>query len=559
MTSLPKTQYAVQLTGPSTLEINTSKPVIPPTGYQILGKVEATGLCFSDLKLLKQFAEHPRKGHVAEGIALEELKRIPSYVPGDMPTVPGHETVIRIVAVGDKVKKHKAGERRLVQTDYRGLKIPGGSNASFGYNFEGGLQEYVLIDERISRDMQTDESFLLPVREEKSRSAICLAEPWACVENSYATVERQTLKAGGQLLIVADEEHSVGGIEEAFAEKGAPASVTYLCATNTQAAIIRAMDIPSERAKFASALPDKHFDDIIYFGANKATIEILSGKIANQGIVNIVTAGQKIGVPAAIGVGRIHYGLTRWIGTNSASAADAYSVIPHTGEIRENDRCLVMGAAGPMGQMHVVRNICSGKSGVKVVATDLDDVRLASLARVAVPMAKANGIDLRVINTKTTLLSEKFTYVAVMVPVPALVGQAIADADEGCLINVFAGIPAPTIHPIDLDALIAKRCFLFGTSGSVLNDMKIMLKKVEDGTLDTNVSVDAVSGMAGAIDGIAAVENRTLAGKIIVYPELHDLPLTPLAKLGEKFPTVAAKLDEGRWTKAAEEELLRMA
>jgi HD-like signal output (HDOD) protein len=88
--------------------------------------------------------------------------------------------------------------------------------------------------------------------------------------------------------------------------------------------------------------------------------------------------------------------------------------------------------------------------------------------------------------------------------------------------------------------------------------MKIVLRKVESGQLNTNCSVDAISGMAGAAEGIAAVENRTLAGKIIVYPMLHDLGLIPLNKIGERFPTVAAKLDNGQWTREAELELLRV-
>ena len=66
---------------------------------------------------------------------------------------------------------------------------------------------------------------------------------------------------------------------------------------------------------------------------------------------------------------------------------------------------------------------------------------------------------------------------------------------------------------------------MFGTSGSVIEDMRIVLRKVESGQLDSNRSLDAVSGMAGATDGIKAIENRTLAGKIIVYPMLHDVPL----------------------------------
>ena len=65
--------------------------------------------------------------------------------------------------------------------------------------------------------------------------------------------------------------------------------------------------------------------------------------------------------------------------------------------------------------------------------------------------------------------------------------------------------------------------------------------------------------MAGAIDGLAATENRTLAGKIIVYPMLHNVPLIPLTELPKHYPTVAAKLHDGQWTKAAEEELLKVA
>ena len=50
-----------------------------------------------------------------------------------------------------------------------------------------------------------------------------------------------------------------------------------------------------------------------------------------------------------------------------------------------------------------------------------------------------------------------------------------------------------------------------------------------------------------------------MVGKILVYPMLHDLDLIPLAQLAKHFPTVAAQLENGNWTKAAEQELLRVA
>jgi L-sorbose 1-phosphate reductase len=207
----------------------------------------------------------------------------------------------------------------------------------------------------------------------------------------------------------------------------------------------------------------------------------------------------------------------------------------------------------------VIRNVCLPLAGLSVVGTDLDMPRIDSLRQKAEPMARTNGVELRLVNPQQEPLEGSFTYFALMAPVGALVADAIQRAGDGAIINIFAGIPAPVRHDLDLDAYLAKRGFLLGTSGSTIEDMRIVLRKVEGGQLDTNASVDAISGMAGATDGIAAVENRTLAGKIIVYPMLHDLGLIPLTELPTRFPTVAEKLDHGRWTRESEQELLRVA
>jgi hypothetical protein len=87
--------------------------------------------------------------------------------------------------------------------------------------------------------------------------------------------------------------------------------------------------------------------------------------------------------------------------------------------------------------------------------------------------------------------------------------------------------------------------------------MKRVLAKVESGRLDTNISVAAVCGLDGAAEGIRAVENRAISGKIIVYPACKGLELTELAKLKEKMPKVAEWLKDGMWNKKAEEALLK--
>lgn len=549
------TQYAVQLTGPDTLELNTNKAVTKPGPYQILLKIKAVGLCFSDLKLLKQFSDHPRKGEILDGLDSNTLMEIPSYKPGINPTVPGHEAFGEIVAVGEKVARHKVGQTVLVQADYRWLPT-GGSNAAFGYNIEGGLQNFVILDERVILDPISGESCLIQVDNDKlSFSSIALVEPWACVESSFLTSERRTIKSGGRLLIVAADDRKIKGVKESFAPDSNPMEIVGVCSEQSLANSELGYTLKVDEIE---ALEDESFDDIIYFGHDKAVIDLLNDKLATGGIINVVLNGSAIGQDVSVGVGRVHYGMTRWIGTTSDNAADSYKNIPATGEIRPGDKALIIGAAGPMGQMHTIRLLSCGVSGISVTGTDFDDDRLAALAAKADILASRRGVTLNLVNPKTKpLTGEKFTYIDIMAPVGPVVAAAIKDTGEGAVINIFAGIPAGVKQGIDLDTYIRNRCFMFGTSGSRVSDMMIVLNKVLTGQLDTDSSVDAVSGMVGAIDGIRAVENRLLSGKIVVYPQLPDMPLTTLVQLREKYPTVYAKLDKGIWSKAAEEELLR--
>ena len=559
--ALPMTQHAIQFVGPGQLVHNRAKIVAAPGPTQLLVKVEAVGICFSDTKLLKAFSTHLRKARVSSGIGETALAEISSYVPGELPTVPGHEVAGRIVVVGDAVTRHAVGERVLVQTDYRHLATPG-SNAAFGYNFEGGLQEYVLLDERMIIEPATGARFLIPVDDAPSGSAIALLEPWACVEASYASRERASLTPSGRLLVVADAGHRVDGLAPLLAAV-TPAAITVVAGEPGQRAQLAAA-VGGGAAAFvvaadASTLPAESFDDIVYFGADADRIEQLQGLLATGGVIDIVLGGDRIGRPVAVDVGRIHYDLTRWVGTPGSSAADGYAIAPADGELRAGDRVAVIGAAGPMGFMHVVRTASSALPGLSLTAVDIDDARLAHLADVAGPLAASRGIPAAFLNSRTTQLDGGFSYVAVMVPAPPLVAQAVELAAAGARINVFAGFAAGTRAAIDLDAVLAKGVYLFGTSGSQIPDMQAVLAKLERGELDTNISVDAITGMEGVTDALAAVEARTSGGKIVVYPALHDLGMVRLSELPARFPRVAAALLEGRWTRAAEDALLATA
>ncbi len=508
--TIPDTQRAVQLVGPDQLTLNESKEVFEPGPHQVLGRVEVVGLCFSDLKLLKQFDGHVRKSNVANGIDQGALAEMPNYVPGDKPTVPGHETVITIVKVGPGVTRYQPGERYLVQTDYRWLPTANSASA-FGYNFEGALQEYTLLDERVIT-APDGESMLIPVPADLPASSIALCEPWACVEDAYVEQQRRTLKPDGRCLVVGD-----GQVDAPHATRVAP-----------------------------EALPDGQFDDVIYFGSDPAVVEQLFARVGTNGLLVLVQGGNKFGRPVMTAVGRVHYGGIRIIGTSGNDVNDALNAIPATAEIRSEDRINIVGAAGPMGQMHVIRDLCQGVPGITVYAGDLSDERLAKLEKLAAPLAEQNGLTLRPYNPSKEQLSEQFDYIVLMAPVPALVAQAVLDAAPRAIINIFAGIPADKSGEVDLDAYVEKQCYFIGTSGSTLDDMKAVLKKVVARQLDTNLSVAAVAGLEGAIDGIRAVEKNTMPGKIVVYPSVKGMQLTPITDL----------IGDQQWNGDAEKELL---
>ncbi len=532
--SIPPKQRAVQLVGPDQLQLNESKPVFTPGPHQVLGRVEVVGLCFSDLKLLKQFSGHARKSAVVRGVDPQALAEMPHYVPDNKPTVPGHEVVVRIVQVGPGVTRHKVGDRYLVQTDYRWL--PTASSASaFGYNFEGALQEYVLMDERIVT-APNGESMLIPVPEDLSASALALCEPWACVEDAYVDKQRQKLKTHGKMLVVGETPLAPQQLDNLFARYGKPADITWKMAAEI------------------GELKDAAFDDVVYFGANADTVARLFPKVGVRGLFNIVQCGGKFGRPVVSQVGRVHYGAIRVIGTTGSDPADSMSYIPATAEVRPRDRINIIGAAGPMGTMHVIRDICQGVPHVSVFAGDLSDERLVMLRKLAAPLAEKQKVTLHTYNPSKEKLTEQFDYVVLMAPVPALVVQSVAAAAKRGIINIFAGSPANVTGEIDLDAYVAKQLYFIGTSGSTLDDMKLVLAKVLSRQLDTNLSVAAVSGLDGAIDGIRAVEKNLVPGKIIVYPSCRGLKVTPLTELGDKLP-----LQNGCWTKQAEDALVKQS
>ena len=262
---------------------------------------------------------------------------MPHYVPGDKPAVPGHETVVRIVKVGAGVKRYKVGERFLVQTDYRWLPTAG-SNSAFGYNFEGALQEYVLLDERVITSPE-GESMLIPVPEDLSASAIALVEPWACVEDSYVEKQRQTLKHGGRMLVVGELPVDKSRVQT-------PARATRSRHLHHRRQTLPGCRTPPLTTSSISAPTPRQWKNCSP-RSPPAACSTLSRAAANSAVRWSRRSAASITAASA----------------SSAPPADpaaAMAAIPATAEIRPGDKINIIGAAGPMGTMHVIRDLCQG-------------------------------------------------------------------------------------------------------------------------------------------------------------------------------------------------------
>ncbi|MGC9395477.1 MAG: alcohol dehydrogenase catalytic domain-containing protein [Anaerolineae bacterium] len=550
------------------------KPIeVPMPTYgpdELLVRHDACGHCFSDIKVIRAGQNHPR---------IHRNMR-------EKPVVLGHEVSITVVGVGEALRdQYQLGDRFIVQADifYKG------ENCSYGYEIDGGLSEYTIIDQRVLNGDHGN--YLIPIQEADTGYAeAALTEPWACVIAAYQLRYRTAPRNGGTMWIIGtDRAKGMYTFSRGFDEAAHPAK---LLLTNVPAPFatwlkeraaqlgIEVEDVPelpdpatveTDDAPVSPAADSgdtgRGVEDIILLGADADLIEQASPNLASYGIM-VLMDDAALARKVKVDVGRIHYNRWLYVGSTGTDIAKAYSDTPARSTLKPGGRAWFVGAGGPMGRMHVQAAIQAENGPATIVCTDISDERLDDLCTSFSTEAKSKGVEFICLNPLN-----KETYAAAMAPfkvsgfddiiVLAPVTPVIADAatylaPKGVM-NIFAGVPRGKYADIDLSDAYLKQARVIGHSASTIENMRFMLDQAETGQLSPNRSVAAVGSLEAAYDGLKAVDETRFPGKIVIYPHIKPLPLTALADLKDALPTVYAKLKDGReWTTEAETELLRV-
>ena len=111
--------------------------------------------------------------------------------------------------------------------------------------------------------------------------------------------------------------------------------------------------------------------------------------------------------------------------------------------------------------------------------------------------------------------------------------SAKMSAPDGMLV-FFAGVPNGTLAKIDLSNVYLNNMQLTGTSGLTIHDQTMVMENTLSGNLAPAVCVAAIGGMNVARDGIQAMMDSKYPGKIVIFPQIMDLPLMGLDELKDK-------------------------
>ena len=511
-----------------------------PAPDQLLVRVDAVGLCFSDVKLIRLGGEHPK-------LYGRDLEKEPTRL--------GHETAVTVVRVGDQLaSRFHPGQRLAIQPDIYAQ----GRSTAYGYTIPGGLIGYHVIGpEVLAAD---DGAYVTEVDDRLGYAETALTEPWACVEGAYTQRRRLEPLSGGRALVVGRL-----GDERGYRIGAALSSEREIVVSNVSADVekqIRESASPATVVRRDDGDPPGPFDDIVMLGPRSAAaVRRAADALAFRGVLNLV-GDQPLDGPVELDVGRMHYHYTAFVGSRGPDIAASYGTARNRAELLPRGTAVFIGAAGPMGQMHLERALRLPDGPTRLVGIDLDPDRIAAAKRRLQSIAIENHRDL----VMTTATGDELKAlvggmtggrgaddVIVTAPGPRPIADGATLLSPDGMLVVFAGVPVGTYAPLDLSPVFLHSAQYTGTSGSRISDQELVIDKTHAGQLSPGRAVAAVGGIEAAAEGLRALVEGRYAGKIVIFPQLRDLPLSALEDLANSDAEFASALgDGGVWTAEAE-------
>ena len=527
-----------------------------PNDDQLLVRIDTISVCFSDVKILKQGGNHPKLYN--RNLAVD-------------PTRLGHEVSLTIVKVGKNLQKnYRPGQRLAVQPDI----YQQGKSTAYGYTVPGGMIQFHLIGDEV---LKTDAgACLLPLEEDMGYAESSLLEPWGCVMAAYTQRRRLTPKKDGIMWIIGQPGDSTSytfssGLDApaSFILTDVPASVKQLVSSTRAKVIERNGLTPTDYEALSKELTNGiGFDDIVILNPNSASaVGQIARFIARRGTCNLVGM-QPLDELVQVDFGRLHYDYIAFVGTNSTDIAASYGEARNRCELRPGGAAVFIGAGGPMGQMHVQRALELRDGPKLVIATEISDERLQILQDMFKPLAEKQGRKILFFNPNTSKQSfrdfvmeatqnQGADDVVVSVPVASLMAEGDTVMKPDGMLVFFAGVPIGTMGAVNLSNVYLSNAQYTGTSGLTIDDQASVMTRRVAGTLSPGRSVAAIGGLETAAEAIESVIEGKYPGKVVIFPQIRNLPLTGLKELKERLPDVAAKLGEDlMWTNEAEEVLI---
>ncbi|MFN7015764.1 MAG: alcohol dehydrogenase catalytic domain-containing protein [Fimbriimonadales bacterium] len=554
-------------------------PTPQPALNELLVRIDAVGICFSDLKILRLGGAHPK---IARDLRTH-------------PVVMGHEISCTIAQVGNSLKnRFHIGERYIVQADV----YVNGRVQAVGYALDGGYSQYTIFGEPV---LNGDAGcYLLRCPDHLSYAEAALVEPWACVVASYRIHPRPTPQPKGKWLVLVPYAPTVryrcsrleqlralgysagadsgvgkmlpdaGGVAVIVVDtRGNPLADEFLHTAHQLGMHAVRLEVSGENLYEPALLqrvrelhaPDG-FTDILIFGTpTSALLETAIDSLTYGGALSFTCHHAM--PPVLVDVGRLHYDRLLLLGTTGWDITDAYRHTRSTA-LRGGERLLLFGAGGAMGQMQLFYALTRPEPPAQVVVVDRHPERLEPLRTLGTPLAQVSGIDLQFYCNADAapeaqrahlraLCPHGFDQIMVLASAPDAVALTYPLLTDGGVLNLFAGIPKGQKVALDLTLLATRHMRVMGSSGSTMDDITECLRLVAEGALPARKVIGAIAGLNALPDALRAVQEHRYPGKIVIFPQLPELPLLGLQELAPYLPEVYANLEDGRyWTKAAE-------